>query len=103
MKRYILLTVILAVVTLGGLTGCKPDEPRREKEGRTILIYMAADNNLRANAVLNLQDLEMGYVPKKDEKDKLLVFLDAGDQTSKLVRFYKDSKGGVIKIGRAHV
>ena len=96
MKRYI-LAILMTVVTFGLWTGCKEEEPRREKEGKTILIYMAADNNLRANAVINLEDLEMGYIPEKNDKNKLLVFLDAGDLTSKLVRFYKDGKGGVIK------
>lgn len=47
----------------------------------TLIIYMAADNNLKDNALLNLFDM----VDALNKEQKVIVFLDKGDQNSYLL------------------
>lgn len=54
---------------------------------RTVLVYMAADNNLYSNAWGNLSDMARGM---KDVKGNLVVYLDAWGDTPRLIKIGND-------------
>ena len=68
-----LLTTILAVLAF---TACSHDNPSESNEqGRTVIVYMAAENNLSSIAQVNINDMIIG-AKKLGSKDRLLVFVD---------------------------
>jgi hypothetical protein len=78
------LTVFLAMASLLGLSSCshdddeKPDPWTVGKAERTILVYMAGENNLSSNGFLSsdLVELLSGSLQLTD-KQRLLVFIDS--------------------------
>ncbi len=60
---------------------------------RSVLIYMAGNNNLSSNAVKNLEDLKKGFVPEYFDPGKggdvLLVYYHITNQRPKLLRISK--------------
>lgn len=89
-KAIYFLTVCLAAAALAS---CSSIERQRLEKGQTLLIYMAANNNLAGNAISNIEDLDNGYLPKKNDKNVLLVYRDIGGQNPELIRVYKDNYG----------
>ena len=66
--------------------------------GRTLLIYIAADNNLAANAENNIHDIMAGDVPyyfNEGGGDVLLVYADIRGEKPRLMRISKDAYGAV--------
>ena len=66
--------------------------------GRTLLIYIAADNNLAANAENNIHDIMAGDVPyyfNEGGGDVLLVYADIRGEKPCLMRISKDAYGAV--------
>jgi hypothetical protein len=52
---------------------------------------MAANNNLTSHALNNIQELKQGYIPSKDSKDILLVYIHSVNSSPRLFRLYKGS------------
>lgn len=66
--------------------------------GSTLLIYIAADNNLAYNAELNIQEIMAGDVPvyfNEGAGDVLLVYADIRGENPRLMRISKDAYGAV--------
>ena len=64
--------------------------------GTTVLVYMAADNNLAPYAIRNIEAMTSGPVPDYFDEgygDVLLVYADIDGDTPKLMRISKDSYG----------
>lgn len=76
-----LLFIILAIVCIS----CNRKNDIRPQCNETLIIYMAADNNLKSNALLNVFDMIKGI--KKDQK--VIVFMDKGDKSSYLMELNK--------------
>ena len=78
------VTVLLAMIAMVGLSSCshdddeKPDPWTVGKAERTILVYMAGENNLSSNGFLSsdLVELLSGSLQLTD-KQRLLVFIDS--------------------------
>lgn len=68
-----LLTTILAVLAF---TACSHDNSSESTgQGRTVIVYMAAENNLSSIAQVNINDMIIG-AKKLGSNDRLLVFVD---------------------------
>ncbi|QZT39057.1 hypothetical protein K5X82_09185 [Halosquirtibacter xylanolyticus] len=76
-----LLFIILAVVSFS----CKQTDRLKPLASETLVIYMAANNDLKGNALLNVYDMVEGI--KKDQK--VIVFMDKGDKNSYLMEINK--------------
>ena len=61
---------------------------------KTLLVYMIANNDLSSNAVSNLQDMQKGYVPTKEEGN-IVVYYHIPKHNPLLLNIYKDSQGEV--------
>ncbi|QZE13028.1 hypothetical protein K4L44_10550 [Halosquirtibacter laminarini] len=85
MKHYFLL---YSCILCAFLSCCKKN-PEVIQHSETLIIYMAADNNLKSNALLNVYDMVEGIGPDQ----KVIVFFDKGDKSSYLMEINK--KNGV--------
>lgn len=95
-KRY--FNIFIVLILLLSLTSCV----KHTKSGinRTLLVYLAANNNISNYAEDNLSDLvNKGYVPdffsEGGAGDVLLVYLHYSNQTPKLIRLSKNKYGDV--------
>lgn len=79
-----LSTAFLALSTLFVCSACGSDDPEPAKEtcGRTIIVYMAAENNLSSYAQENIDDMIKG-AKSLASNDRLLVFVDRNSKTEK--------------------
>lgn len=91
--KYILPIVILVSAVLA-CSPVKPDAPVYEHKGKSVLVYMVANNNLASNAARNLEDMKKGFVP---EEDNLLVYYHATSGTPLLLRLYTAESGAVVQ------
>ncbi len=105
-KRVLRFYIVSIVMAVGLLTSCEnifpsPDDPYYSKDmdiNKSILIYMAADNNLSSFADKNLASIKDGFVPDfftEGKGDVLLIFVDKRYETPKLLRLSKDEFGVV--------
>ena len=94
---FILVTGALVVTSCEESRGTLPEYPVREK---TLLIYMVANNDLSSNAVYNLQDMQSGYVPTKEEGN-IVVYYHIPKKNPLLLNIFKDSDGEV-KVDTAY-
>ena len=96
MKR-IVSTVLLCCLALSSCI--KIDAPRPQSFKRTVLLYLACDgNNLQWYAESDLANLVRGYLPVRTAKDEaLLIFLDNGDGSPALHRYYLTEEGHIYK------
>ncbi len=83
----IFFVVLLTVSTVGCSKDEAGDGPADPEIHRTVLVYIAADNNLYSNAWGNLSDMARGM---KDVKGNLVVYLDAWDDTPRLIKIGND-------------
>jgi len=90
LKKYLRLLPFLFII----LFSCKEDETQiREKPVRTVIVYMAADNNLSNDAIKNLEQIKDGY---RKNGANLIVFIDTADENPKLLEII-NNKTLVIK------
>lgn len=94
--KYI-MTVLAAVMIASCSLLEKADLPQNITNKRNILIYMAANNNLSSNAMMNLASLETGYVPDYNDDNVLLVYRDIANSNPQLVRYSRDKFGEVTE------
>ena len=92
MKRYFIL-FLTAVVALA----CDPvneEPPQFVERQKTVLVYMAANNNLSSQAESNLASMKQGFVP---EDENLLVYMHLASKNPVLLRLFKDETGAVVQ------
>ena len=97
MKRFGLYIIILYIGLL--LTGCRDtlvppeDEPRAEAE-RTVIIYMAADNNLTNSIKLDTIEMKRGkdMIP---ENVNFIIYLDDKGSKNKPAIYELSAKNGI--------
>ena len=80
---------LLYVVFLLLMSGCdKPDHD--DRVNRTVLIYMAADNDLSDNALRNIEQMKSSYLV--DGKNNLLVFVNLPEEKPYLIKIEADTE-----------
>lgn len=80
---------LLYVVFLLLMSGCdKPDHD--DRVNRTVLVYMAADNNLWDNALRNIEQMKSSY--PIDGKNNLLVFVNLPEEKPYLIKIEADTE-----------
>ena len=91
-----IINILVPIVALMAIS-CDPvstDAPQFEVKDKTVLVYMAGNNNLAPDAADNLESLKKGYVP---EEDNLLVYYHTTEQNPVMLRIYKDGSGAVVQ------
>ncbi|MDR2815234.1 MAG: clostripain [Proteiniphilum sp.] len=80
------------------LVGCDPsDEPAPAPlPGRTLLVYMAADNNLSSYSYDNIKDMVVGAEGDNLNNGNLLVYHDSSSEAPRLLQI-KKGLGGVTE------
>lgn len=76
--------ILIAICLLAGLTSCHKDDdaPEDKRARRTVLVYMAAENNLNPYADNDLEEMMTGSL-KLAEDQNLIVYVDkAGASTT---------------------
>lgn len=80
---------ILYIAFVVLMSGCdKPDHD--ELVNRTVLIYMAADNDLADNALRNIEQMKSSY--PIDGKNNLLVFVNLPEEKPYLIKIETDTE-----------
>ncbi len=79
------------------LAACGSDDPLPKPEppvegGRTVLIYLAADNSLSSFALADLEEMKAGMAEVNNSGVHLLVYIDTKDAAPRLVEL--ESKNG---------
>lgn len=89
-------TLILLLALSFGLTSC--DWFRREElPTDVVLIYAAANNNLRPEASSDLEEIKKGWLPATGFDSQIyLVYMDSGGSPS-LKRLSRDDEGKIIE------
>lgn len=88
-----ILTLLLAVICVSSCDWFSPDE----KEVRSMLIYVAANNNLSRYADSCFTQLKRGYIPvEKNRQHILMVYSHTPGKAPSLSRYYVDKRG--IKV-----
>ncbi|KAA6340414.1 Clostripain [termite gut metagenome] len=74
---------------------CK-DDVTETINGRTVLVYMAADNSLSSLAGNDFEEMMEGFAEVDNDADNLIVYLD--DKTKpQLIRILKNNVGKVVR------
>ena len=95
MKNIKILSLFVCLVAF--LSACNNDEDeKRGEQLRTVLVYIAGDNTLRAFATEDMAEMIEGMQCVDDKSYNLLVYID-NSSTPKLVRLKKDKKGNVVQ------
>ena len=96
-----IMAVLFPVAAAVALTvSCEQVQGPEMKIGKTVLIYMAADNDLESFARKNLEDIKNGYLPEffnEGKGDVLLVYTDIRGETPKLIRLSAGRPGEVYE------
>ena len=83
--RKQLLSILIGCILL---TACKKDDDTKEvSASRTIIIYMAADNDLSSDARADLEEIKQGLT---EAEVNLIVFLDPSDESPCILRMLPD-------------
>ncbi len=100
--KSIFKTAGIAFLALSGVMSAASCSKMFEGAGmsvqRTVLVYMAADNNLSGNARRDIEEMKDGYVPyyfDEGSGDVLLVYADIQGEKPKLMRLSRDRFGTV--------
>ncbi|PKO99996.1 MAG: hypothetical protein CVU13_00370 [Bacteroidetes bacterium HGW-Bacteroidetes-8] len=93
--KYIALLLIFAISTL--FISCEKNPFGGAEFRRVVILYMAANNNLSSFAEHNISTIKDGFVPDKQSKDILVVYVHLPNKDPKLVRVYKESDGVVME------
>jgi hypothetical protein len=93
--KYIAPLLILAISSL--FISCEKNPFSGSEFRRVVVLYMAANNNLSSFAEHNISTIKDGFVPDKQSKDILVVYIHLPNKDPKLVRVYKESDGVVLE------
>ena len=88
MKKYIFIALLLLV-----FSACEKEETPENLARRTIIAYMAADNDLSYDAFESLQQMEQGF---SEVGVRLVAFLDRGDGSPCLAEVHP-GKNTIVK------
>lgn len=83
----------MAIMLLPSCEEVKGTPEEFQKKGKTILVYMAANNNLSEDAKNNLADMQKGYVPTDD--GNLVVYFHYPNQNPLLLNITHNETGAV--------
>lgn len=98
MKECLKKCIVLAVAASMTAVSCTKFDQEGMKIGNTLLVYMAANNNLASYAEYNIEEIMAGDVPEyfnEGSGDVLLVYADIAGSNPRLMRISKDSYGVV--------
>lgn len=99
MKHWFLFPLLLLSLLL---TSChKDDEPQTTSYKRTVLVYLAADNNLSSFALEDLAEMKEGMAQVSDGMLHLLVYIDTGS-SPRLVELKKQNGQVVEDVVRTY-
>ena len=90
--KYILIPALLLAAL-----ACDPvslDPPQFQKQQKSLLVYMVANNNLSSYSTNNISSMMAGYLPTEDN---LLVYVHSTSGNPLLLRLYKDESGAAAK------
>ncbi len=90
--QYILLS-IMAILLFTSCEEVKGSPEEFQKKGKTILVYMAANNNLSEDARNNLADMQKGHVP--GDEGNLVVYYHYPNQNPLLLNITHNETGAV--------
>ena len=93
-KRIKSLHILLLVVLGQLIVSCKgvnPEDPERPVLKKTVLFYMAANNNLSGSILTNINSIKNGYLPNEDN---LLIYSHLYGKSPVLVKIYPN--GGEV-------
>ncbi len=95
-KPMIMRNVFLFIALCIVFCGCSDDDNSVTTKAteRTVLVYLAADNDLARFALLDVQEMIAGMEAVDDTRYNLLVYMDTGTDPQ-LFRLGKNSKGEV--------
>lgn len=91
-----ILLWILGFFTLQACDPVNENPPVYPVKAKTILVYMAGNNNLSFDLKNNFVDLGKGFVPHKEEGN-LVVYIHTQGGLPKLVHLYKNEEGKVVR------
>ncbi len=101
--KYIILNFIFLIVGMLFLTACdkdNADEPETPVVSRTLLVYMAADNNLSSNAMIDIDEMRRGIKTVNNlEGKRVLIYLAyIKDEYNKLYELTSDGDMLELKV-----
>ncbi len=88
--------IFLILLIFASLTACRKDNDCYVDPGKTVLVYMIADNSLSGNVAANIDSLMAG-VARNTVKGTLLIYLDNAGGTPQLIHLVKGNKGTVTQ------
>lgn len=88
--RYCLFIQYFIVLLFFCLVSCEKDDVEPEKE-RTLMVYLAGDNNLSNFMQTNINDMLKGW--KKGFSGNIVIYFDANGADPKLLTFVKGKDG----------
>lgn len=99
-RRYGTYTALFLSVlfTTVCFTACDPvndNPPERPVKAKTILLYLAANNNLSSDILENIDNIKRGFIPG-DEDGNLILYSHTQNANPKLIRVRKDGEGKAI-------
>ena len=77
--------LLIAICLLAGLTSCHhddDDEPVDNRDRRTVLVYIAAENNLSIYANSDLDEMKEGSKKLADDQNLIVYVDEAGSLTT---------------------
>ncbi len=100
MKAILLLQNILICFALFTLTCCDSDEPTPKDSDvthRTVLVYMAANNDLSDDAIDDLYEMKAGAQANGLNGGRLLVYLTTPNSSPRLIEILSSGKEITLK------
>ena len=85
--------ISVAIIVIALCSGCKK-EIKNEPLNRTVIVYMAADNDLYSNAVANIVDMEYGLPSEAD--GKLIAFVDPPNSDPYILEIVSDTTNQIV-------
>jgi hypothetical protein len=96
-KRFSPVFFLFFLFLLYSLSAChKDDDTIQTFQGKTVLIYMVADNSLNAISTTNIDSMVVGFSRSKTV-GQMVIYLDNESGIPSLIQLVKDSNGGVTQ------
>lgn len=89
-------SVVWSIFLLLFVTACSND-PKEKLAGRTVLVYIAADNNLSDYAFMSINNLVAGAEGDNLNNGNLLVYIDSSDDLPQLIQVKKGNGDVILK------
>lgn len=89
--------VLMCMVMLLAVSCCKKNKEIKGPRERTVLVYMAGDNNLSRFVRNNMEGLRLAYAKDISSRNNLIVFADTPGREPVLIRVH-DFKCDTVKV-----